>query len=86
MPSIFVQYAKLTNGNFCDTIMLQIKENAVLFTTIYGCFWFEKLEVFFMKKYIIGVLVAIVAPLLSPIQVFAVENIDNIIQFLNNIF
>ena len=39
-----------------------------------------------MKKYIIGVLVAIVAPLLSPIQVFAVENIDNIIQFLNNIF
>lgn len=39
-----------------------------------------------MKKYIVGTLVAVAVPLMTPLQVFAVENIDNVIQFLNNVF
>lgn len=38
-----------------------------------------------MKKHVICILATIAMSVLSPVQVFATENIDNIAQFLANI-
>ena len=82
----FVQYAKLTNDNFCDTISIQIKGKWQVYLTILKDFLFLKLEVSCMKKYIIGALLTVTATALTPIQVYAVESIEQIAQFLANIF
>lgn len=39
-----------------------------------------------MKKYIVCIVVVIAISMFTPIQVFAAENINNIVDFLQNIF